>query len=402
MPRGERLMLGLFAAFALALALATRKLPVFAVSVSAPLFAWIAIEAAGKRNLRLPPFWTWLALLFWFALFCSLAGNVVLGELGLLGREELGLLVRYAFWLTVFVVTAALTAGARWMPRLPGWLAAAALALAVLRLADESAGDGLWLHQNEYGLRFSAFVPFLLAASLARGGLGSAVALAGGVGAVLLNGSRSSWVALVVAGAALLLIRATAGRSVRGPVLALTLTPALLAGCAAFGPPEWRHTVAERFRSLERLEDDKPVLTRLALIEKSLRLFESNPAFGAGLGRFDLQSVRLAVAYTPWTNDETLNGRSSHNSYLSLLAETGLVGAIPFALLLAALLVRGARSSYRLLLRGEEWAGGVWASALGVSIHLAALSGLTGTLPWFVFGLTAGVIERERLAEARQ
>jgi O-antigen ligase len=134
----------------------------------------------------------------------------------------------------------------------------------------------------------------------------------------------------------------------------------------------------------------------LALIEKGGRLFLEHPVFGGGLGRFDRERVKLAGVRTPWTNDTELNQRSSHNSYVSLLAETGLIGSLPFAAILALLLVGGARAAMRLVRRGEEWAGGVWASALAVSVHLWALAGLSGTLPWFVFGLTAGVIERAR------
>lgn len=390
------MMLGLFAAFGLSLALATAKLPVFGISITAPLFGWIALEALTKRDLRPPALWMWLASLFWLALFASLAGNLIWGELGTLGREELVLLLRYAFWLLVFVATAALTARAAWTPRLVGWLAIAAAALAAMRLADELAGGRLWLHQNEYGLRFSVFVPFLLALALARMRADSVIALGVVAGACLLNGSRSSWVALAVAGTATLGLRALAGRSVRGPVVSAMLAAALLTGCAALAPPQWTRAVAERWASFESLETDKPFRMRLAMIEKGRRLFERQPIFGAGLGRFDHERVRLAAALAPWTNDESLNSRSSHSAYMSLLAETGVLGSGAFAILLCALLAGGARAACRLARRGEDWAIGVWASALALSIHLAALSGLTGALPWFVYGLTAGVIERER------
>ena len=82
----------------------------YGVSVSAPLFGWIALESVGERNLRPPALWLFLAGLFWMGLFASLAGNLVWGELGALGAEELVLLLRYGFWLMVFVGTAALTA----------------------------------------------------------------------------------------------------------------------------------------------------------------------------------------------------------------------------------------------------------------------------------------------------
>jgi O-antigen ligase len=389
-------MLGLFVAFGALLALSPAKLPLLAISATSPLFAWIVLEAATGERLRPPPRWLALAALFWFGLFCSLAGNVVLGDLGAISSAEVVLLARYAFWMAVFVVTAAVVARASWTPELTGWLAITALALVFMRTADAAAGGGAWLHQNEYGLRFSAFAPFLLAACLSRPSLGAVSALAVTAAAVLGNGSRSCWIALGAASAVLVLLRLLAGRSARGPLLALTLAPALLAALVFLGPARWSAAVRDRWESLAHLPGDKPFQVRLAMIEKGAHLFAQRPLFGAGLGRFDLERVELAAARAPWTNDEELNQRSSHNSYIGLLAETGLAGSLAFGTLLGALLLGGARAAYRLTRRGEEWAGGAWAAAAAVSIHLWALAGLNGTLPWFIFGLTAGMIERER------
>ncbi|MEZ5392214.1 MAG: hypothetical protein R2724_04905 [Bryobacterales bacterium] len=171
MPASQRLMLGLFAAFGLLLGLATQKVPLVSVSATAPLFAWIALEASASRALRIPPQWLWLAVVFWLALLGSLAANVAWGDLGRLGAKELALLVRFAFWAAVFTVTAGVTAHARWTPQLSGWLATTAGLLALMRVADALVTGRPWLDQNEYGLRFSAFLPFLLAACLQRGGL---------------------------------------------------------------------------------------------------------------------------------------------------------------------------------------------------------------------------------------
>jgi O-antigen ligase len=394
MPRSERLILGLFAAFGGLLALSPGKLPAFGVSATAPLFAWIALEAAARGTLLPATRWTALAAAFWFGLFCSLAFNVTFGDLGAVGWTEVILLLRYGFWMAVFLVTAAVTARARWVSRLTAWLAVAAVALSVLRLANAAVGSGLWMHQNEYGLRFSAFLPFLAAGGLMSG---AGIPVAIGAAAVLLNGSRSSWVALAAALGALLFVRMLAGQSVRKPVLALAGVPVALAATAWFAPAALSRPVAARWESFAHLATDKPFQARLALVEKGARLFAAQPLFGAGLGRFDMERVELAGARAPWTNDAVFNHRSSHNAYVGLLAETGLAGAVAFAALLALLLGTGARAAYRLTRRGEAWAGPVWASALALSVHLWALAGLTGTLPWFVFGLTAGMIERERL-----
>ena len=396
MAGNQRLMLGLFAVFGVSLAMATAKLPVVAVSASSLLFAWILLETCAVPTTRLPSRWVVLAAMFWLSLLCSLMVNLIWGELGAVGTQELALLVRYGFWLLVFVATAAVVGNAPWAPRLYDWLAVCAVGLALLRLVDAVSPGKPWLDQNEYGLRFSAFTPFIVSACLARGGWMRTAGLAVTLAALLGNGSRSSWVAVAVGAAALFVLHVMASPRSRGLVLAFGVAPAVLAGALWIGPPSWTARIWQRWDSFSQLSSDKPFQTRLALIEKGARLFESKPIFGAGLGRFNLERVELASNRTPWTTNEVFNSRSSHNAYLSLLAEAGLAGALPLAILLGLLLVGGARSVYRLTVRGEAWTAGAWAAALAVSVHLWTLSGLSGTLPWFVFGLTAGVMERDR------
>ncbi|MEZ5392215.1 MAG: O-antigen ligase family protein [Bryobacterales bacterium] len=202
--------------------------------------------------------------------------------------------------------------------------------------------------------------------------------------------------ALALASCCLLALRAAAGRNPFRPAFALATALMLLATAFWLSPRAWTRPVEQRVASMAALDTDKPFRTRLALVRKGVQLFRAQPIFGAGLGRFDLERVELATSDTPWTNRTVLNQRSSHNAYLSLLAETGLTGALSFAVLLGALLMQGAVAAYRLTRRGEAWAGGVWASTIAISLHLWTLSGLTGTLPWFVFGLMAGTIERAR------
>jgi O-antigen ligase len=389
-------MLGLFVTFGLALAVATEKLPVVAISASSPLFAWILLETCASATVRPHARWLMLAATLWLALLCSLMVNLIWGELGAVGTQELALLVRYGFWLVVFVVTAAVVADAPWSPRLLDWLAVATAGLALVRLADAVYPGRAWLHQNEYGLRFSVFTPFILSACLAKGGWLRTAGLTAALAALLVNGSRSSWVAVAVAAAALLGLHVIAGVRSRGLVLAFGIAPAVLAAALWLGPPSWTARAWQRWESFSRLSSDKPFQMRLALIEKGANLFKSKPVFGAGIGRFNLERVELASNRTPWATDDVFNSRSSHNAYLGLLAETGLAGVLPFAALLGLLLAGGAASAYRLARRGEPWAAGAWASALAVSVHLWTLSGLSGTLPWFVFGLTAGVMERDR------
>jgi hypothetical protein len=79
-----------------------------------------------------------------------------------------------------------------------------------------------------------------------------------------------------------------------------------------------------------------------------------------------------------------------------MLAETGLLGSIPFGLLLLTLTVRGYRACKNLARQGQAWVLGIYAGFVGMSVHLWSLSGLTGTAPWFVYGLLAAVIVMDK------
>jgi hypothetical protein len=69
------------------------------------------------------------------------------------------------------------------------------------------------------------------------------------------------------------------------------------------------------------------------------------------------------------------------------------LGAASLFCLLAVLAWRGLWATLALARRGESWAIPVFTGFFTMSIHLWTLSGLTGTAPWFLYGMLAGVIE---------
>src|SRR5207248_2981789 len=66
--------------------------------------------------------------------------------------------------------------------------------------------------------------------------------------------------------------------------------------------------------------------TRITLAQNSIRIWETRPLFGAGLGGFPVLAGLGDTREYP------------HDLVLELLAETGLIGLLLFALLLAAAL----------------------------------------------------------------
>jgi O-antigen ligase len=394
--------------FAAYLAVPVLEVPLFGLSLSAPLFCFVALDCL-LRPVAWRPYrqWMYLAALFWMAHLFSLTANVHVGNLNEISTDQALLLVRFAYWMLVFVVTTLLVHRSSLGPSLARALAAGVFALGLLRLAETAAfghwgsGNPQFLSQNDYGLGFSAFTPFATWLALESRGWKKLLAVALWVAllcAVIGNGSRSSWIAVALG---LLLVWLLAGIAPAPRVFAsstaLVVLAALPVAALWIAPSSLRDPVLERAATLGRLDRDKPFLARQLLIRKGIALFERNPLFGVGAGGFTqtLAPVEIPRALS-YHSIEEFNRKAPHNSYVKVLAETGLFGAASLLALLVLLAWMGLPATLARARRGETWAIPVFAGFLTMCLHFWTLSGLTGTAPWFVFGMLAGIIERNR------
>jgi O-antigen ligase len=273
-----------------------------------------------------------------------------------------------------------------------------------LLLGHWGGGNPRFLSQNDYGFGFSAFTPFAVWLALDSRGLRRLLAVGGSLivlVAVIGNGSRSSWITVCL-GLLLMSFLWSVARSrsfLAG--LARFAAPVLLAAAPVVlilaAPASLRGPVIDRASTFERLDRDKPFLARQLLVEKGIQLFRQSPLFGVGAGGFTQIVVPLEIPRElRYRSLEEFNRKTPHNSYVKVLAETGLFGAVTLLALFALLAWRGLSASRALARRGATWALPVFAGFLMMSIHLWTLSGLTGTAPWFVCGMLAGVIELGR------
>ena len=407
----------LFLAAAAYLVLPVLDVPYWSVSWSTPAFVLVAIEVFFNRR---GPHWkhysSWivLACALWGSQFVSLLGNTFAGEITSLAWNDVAWLLRYGLWMAVFLATVVLISSLRLGPRLVTVLGLAVLALAGLRLAEAvlhgavGAANTVFLSQNKYGWGFSVFLPFAVCLAGAGGGWPQRVAFLGLIPAALavaINGSRSSWIAVLVAGILTLAwllfgpLHARLGkRMLRLSVLGVCAAAATLAL-----PPAYWEPLKQRAQTFQTLRRDKPFLARQVMLQKAALLFEQNPVFGVGPGHFRSEpaTLELPAALRHRTQDQ-YNRRSAHNSYAAVLAETGLVGALPFAILLLACTFGGARAVWRHCRRGEFWAIPIYTGFIGMCLHLWTLSGLSGTAAWFVMGLVAALIQRETRVTLRE
>ena len=132
--------------------------------------------------------------------------------------------------------------------------------------------------------------------------------------------SRASWIAGIVVFAGLAIIY----RGLLGKVLLVVVPVALL--LVAFGLANGEFDYAsQRFLSSS---SEESALSRLPVAVASARMFEERPMWGFGYGNFDLFDRQFQEAIPGLVVPE--KDHASHNLYLNLLAEQGLIGFLAY------------------------------------------------------------------------
>ena len=388
-------------------------IPLIGLSFYAPLFFLVATEAVFKP----PSPWSlldrkyiFLALFIWIGIFLSAVVNgLVSGGVNISNYGAITVF-RYAYWLFVFVLVVYLVSvgkHASSFVRILGW---SILMLAILRWGEVIlyGNFGAWsgtriLSQNAYGFQFSAFSSFLLTNTLTEKGWKKVAALIGYAllgGAVAINGSRGSWAGVSTGFVIFLIVLfLSQPRKFSGVILLLLLTGSIALVIFA-SSTQFSQAVSSRFSTLENLENEKSYQVRIVMNQKSWRLFKESPLFGIGAGRFRSSTINLDLPEVfRYANPTKFDGKSAHNSYLSFLAETGLVGTVPYIILMLTLIISGFKSAIILTRESQYWATAIYASFIGMSVHMWVISSITNTGTWFIYALVAAMIILSRNKE---
>lgn len=147
-----------------------------------------------------------------------------------------------------------------------------------------------------------------------------------------------------------------------------------------------------------RIANEATVESRTETYIAAYKMFINNPLFGIGLKNFEPHMQY----YINWDEiNLSIPGRSSlHNSYLVILAEAGLIGLIPFILLIMFIFISLFKFYNQLIFRADK----LWILAvLGMSI-VFFLSPMTfdpffqlqieNPLYYMILGLTVGLVEQ--------
>lgn len=176
--------------------------------------------------------------------------------------------------------------------------------------------------------------------------------------AIFITLSRGGLIALsaaLVAG-----VFATASRHRAGAVAALATV--IVVGYAFFfgvASPEARDRVMEADGGSGRTD----------IWKIGWRMVQDEPLIGQGAGNFQVSSIHYLLAPGAIKRDEFIVDQpaTTHNSYLQVLAELGLVGITLFALILIACLIAAAQA-IRLFRRLDDEEGALMAASILVAI----------------------------------
>lgn len=152
---------------------------------------------------------------------------------------------------------------------------------------------------------------------------------------VLLTYTRSTWLGLAGSGMAVLALELP--KRLRLPVLTGVSIAGVLMAAAL-----WQSVL-----QLEREDSggvsQHSVQQRAAFAYVSMNMFRDNPLWGVGFGRFYDQKLPYLSDRSQAFELESIRDLHHHNTFLSLLTETGMVGLFAYAALLLGLLAAGWR-----------------------------------------------------------
>ncbi|HVR31597.1 MAG TPA: O-antigen ligase family protein [Acidimicrobiia bacterium] len=256
-----------------------------------------------------------------------------------------------------------------------------------------SRTTGSLRHPNVYGVVVLAAGAFLfhMGHTSGRGKVPRWVysaAFAISVGAAFLTLSRATWLAALLALAVMAFLHPAAVRRMVVAMVSLSIVVVLST------PVE---PVIER--AMDRFYSDQSrnsALSRLPVVLASLRMFEAKPVAGWGFGNFDLYDRdfhgRVGDLFVP-DRDE-----ASHNIYLTILAEQGLIGILLY-LGPAIVLLAKTPAAWRRLPRdgplGRKFLVVLW---LTPAMHFVVNNFSNMRIPfglgvyWLTLGLIAGIV----------
>lgn len=211
---------------------------------------------------------------------------------------------------------------------------------------------------------------------------------------ILVTYTRSTWIGLTTSAAVVLLVQLP--KNWRVPMCSVAALAGVLVAAVM-----WQDVVGLK-REGTASESGHSVDQRTSFTYVSWQMFKDHPVFGVGFGRFFDQKMPYLSDRSQEFELESIRGLHHHNTLLSLLTETGMIGLAAFV----ALLVAWGRDAWALvrdtsLARWQRSQGLLMLAVLATYLSSALFHDLS-LLPsqeWILF-LAAGLTLNLRLSTA--
>ena len=135
-------------------------------------------------------------------------------------------------------------------------------------------------------------------------------------------------------------------------------------------------------------EQNKSLMLRLMMIDKTKEIFLENPFFGIGPNMFKYYKAPLDFRSNyqklDYRDDDYINSRSSHGTYLHILSEFGILGFTLFLLIISPPILYLLKHLYNSKTRKSDI---FLISLFGISLHFLSISAITGTIAWVIIGI---------------
>jgi len=142
--------------------------------------------------------------------------------------------------------------------------------------------------------------------------------------------------------------------------------------------------------------EDRSLLTRRLMVEKSLLIYNDHPLTGVGLNNFSNFDVGFQGDFEGGhyvVNKAGMNDKSAHNSYASILGEGGLLMFIPFIMLILYNLYHFIRyfNERTAMINAYYWA------FISACIHMYFVSAILNVYTWFLIGIVTAHSIRSKI-----
>ena len=134
--------------------------------------------------------------------------------------------------------------------------------------------------------------------------------------------------------------------------------------------------------------NDMSWLQRKAQVNKGLQIFKLHPLTGIGIFNFPQYEMDIDISNIETTRTlRNIENRSAHNTYIALLAETGLPGLSLVIIIFFSALMPFIKQLNKL---GSSFESCVFISFIGLLAYFYNISAFYGSSSWLIYGLITG------------